>query len=65
MTDEIKGKETNYYLVTAVRNEELMINIHILHGNIEVNVSDYEKVQVSKKNENGSYHIGITIPASN
>ena len=50
MTDEIKGKETNYYLVTAVRNEELMINIHILHGNIEVNVSDYEKVQVSKKN---------------
>ena len=48
LTDVVQQKEINRYLITSVRNKEIIINIHILSGNIKVGVFDYYKLSVSK-----------------
>lgn len=65
LTDEVENGTTNKYTITAVRTQELSLNIQIMHGDIEVTINDYSGVSITKKNDKGSSHILITIPPKN
>ena len=65
LTDEAENGSVNKYILTAVRTQELVINIQIQHGDIEVSINDFSGVNITKKNEKGSNHLLITIPPKN
>ena len=47
MYDFIEGKEENKYVVFAMKNEETFINIDISEGEVEVEVTDLHKVDLT------------------
>lgn len=61
-TDELEGKGENKYRLTTIKNEEIILNIQITHGDISVNILDFNGVNLTKTNVKGSSNIHITIP---
>lgn len=48
--------------MTGTKNEEIVINVQILSGNVAVAVHDFEKVDITKTNSAGSKNVHIVIP---
>lgn len=41
LTDEVSGENINKYMLTSIKNEEVLINIQIVHGEIEVFITNF------------------------
>jgi hypothetical protein len=50
ITDELAEKGENKYLITSIKKEEIIINIQIIHGDLEVNIFDFGGVNLTKTN---------------
>lgn len=62
VSDSLSANDQNRYTITDTRDEEIIINIQILSGDIKVGVHDFEKVDLTKTNPKGSKNIHITVP---
>lgn len=62
VSDSLTPNEQNRYTITGTRDEEIIINIQILSGDLKVGVHDFEKVDLTKTNPKGTKNIHITIP---
>jgi hypothetical protein len=58
----LSANEQNRYTITGTRDEEIIINIQIISGDLKVGVHDFEKVDLIKTNTKGSKNIHITVP---
>jgi hypothetical protein len=62
LSDSLQPNEDNRYTLTGTKNEEIIINIQIISGNIKVEAHDFEKIDLTKTNAAGSKNIHFTIP---
>ena len=58
----MEPEEENRYTLTGTKNEEIVINVQIISGDIKVDVHDFEKISITKSNKPGSKNIHIVIP---
>lgn len=49
-------------MITALRDEETIINIQITEGNVEVFITDFNKINITKTNDKDKGLIHIVIP---
>ena len=63
LTDVVAANETNRYIITSTKNKEVILNIHIISGNVKVELSDYLRVSVTKENTHGNSNIHIVVPS--
>ena len=57
-----KGEEAKY-IITGSKNEELLINVAVSHGEVEVEATDYEDLKVTKSSSEKNHTVLIAIPA--
>lgn len=62
VSDSLTPNEQNRYTITGTKDEEIIINIQIISGDLKVGVHDFEKVDLIKTNPKGSKNIHITVP---
>lgn len=62
LSDALEAGEENRYTLTGTKNEEIVINVQVLSGNIKVAVHDFEKIDINKSNAANSKNIHIVIP---
>jgi hypothetical protein len=63
ITDIVGPKEVNRYMITSSKNKEVIVNIHIMRGNVKVQLFDFGRVSVTKENAKGSTNIQIVVPS--
>jgi hypothetical protein len=62
LSDALEAGEDNRYTLTGTKNEEIVINVQVLSGDLKVAVHDFEKIDITKTNKAGSKNIHIVIP---
>jgi len=50
-------------MITSSKKKEIIINIHILSGNLKVSVYDFFKVSITRDNPKGNNNIHIVVPS--
>lgn len=62
LSDSLAPNEENRYTLTGTKNEEIVINIQVISGNVKIEIHDFEKIDLRKSNAAGSKNIHIVIP---
>lgn len=62
LSDSLAPNEENRYTLTGTKNEEIVINIQLISGNLKVEVHDFEQIDLKKSNAAGAKNLHIVIP---
>ncbi len=63
ITDFLDERRDNRYLITGLKDEDVLINIHVLDGDIEASVSDFDKFNSVKKSTEKNKVLYFIFPA--